>query len=470
MSLPDWPDQAAPAQRVHVNRTLNLRSIKAIGYDMDYTLVGYNEELWEERAYAYLKEKLIEEGWDSAEVRGLVFDATRVIRGLVVDMELGNLIKLNRFAYVKAAHHGTEPMSVSEVRAAYPGGAVDLTSDRFRQLDTLFSLSEGCIFAQLVSLYDRQGLPGALGYRGIWTTVRRCLDQAHIEGELKRDLLADPDSYLRRDPLAARTLIEQRAAGKKLMLITNSGWNFTRQVMALAYDPYLPEGTTWRDLFDVVIVSSRKPTFFRSNQRFFEIMDERGDHLRPFDGTLRKGAVYLGGDAHQLESLLGLSGDEILYVGDHIYGDVIVSKNQFEWRTCLVLSELEGELAYLDRVKPIQEELDRMMAEKAKLEIAFDRLRCCGLQEGAEDSTGEQMELRSRLVRLDAQLGDRLREMATHSNPYWGPLMRAGADESLLASQVGRFACVYTAAISGLGQATPFHYFRAGRLPLPHDP
>ncbi len=32
----------APPQRgVFANRTLNLRSIRAIGYDMDYTLVHY---------------------------------------------------------------------------------------------------------------------------------------------------------------------------------------------------------------------------------------------------------------------------------------------------------------------------------------------------------------------------------------------------------------------------------------------
>ena len=32
---------------IWVNRTLNLRSIRAIGYDMDYTLVHYRPEAWE---------------------------------------------------------------------------------------------------------------------------------------------------------------------------------------------------------------------------------------------------------------------------------------------------------------------------------------------------------------------------------------------------------------------------------------
>ncbi len=40
------------------NRTINLRTIAAIGYDMDYTLIHYDVEAWEERAYTYLKEGL----------------------------------------------------------------------------------------------------------------------------------------------------------------------------------------------------------------------------------------------------------------------------------------------------------------------------------------------------------------------------------------------------------------------------
>ena len=40
------------------NRTLNLRSIQAIGYDMDYTLIHYRMSEWENRAYDHLKARL----------------------------------------------------------------------------------------------------------------------------------------------------------------------------------------------------------------------------------------------------------------------------------------------------------------------------------------------------------------------------------------------------------------------------
>lgn len=40
------------------------------------------------------------------------------------------------------------------------------------------------------------------------------------------------------------------------MLITNSDFNYTQKMMSYAYDEFLPEGKTWRDLFDMVHPSS----------------------------------------------------------------------------------------------------------------------------------------------------------------------------------------------------------------------
>lgn len=40
-------------------------------------------------------------------------------RGLILDTELGNLVKADRFGFIKRAMHGTKMLSPSEVRAAY---------------------------------------------------------------------------------------------------------------------------------------------------------------------------------------------------------------------------------------------------------------------------------------------------------------------------------------------------------------
>lgn len=47
-----------------------------------------------------------------------------------------------------------------------------------------------------------------------------------------------------------------------------------------------------------------------------------------------------------VEKSLGVHGDEILYVGDHIFTDVSQSKVHLRWRTALICRELEDEVSY----------------------------------------------------------------------------------------------------------------------------
>ena len=56
-----------------------------------------------------------------------------------------------------------------------------------------------------------------------------------------------------------------------------------------------------------------------------------------------------------IENSLNIHGDEILYVGDHIYTDVSQSKVHLRWRTALICRELEEEVSHYgfhDRIGP----------------------------------------------------------------------------------------------------------------------
>ena len=52
------PIPIPPERQIYCSRTLNLRSIGAIGYDMDYTLVHYRVDAWEGHAYRRLRDQL----------------------------------------------------------------------------------------------------------------------------------------------------------------------------------------------------------------------------------------------------------------------------------------------------------------------------------------------------------------------------------------------------------------------------
>ncbi|MGZ8784247.1 MAG: HAD-IG family 5'-nucleotidase [Acidimicrobiia bacterium] len=460
---------------IFCNRTLNFRSIKAIGYDLDYTLVHYNTYEWERRAYHHTKLRLADRGWPVAD---LVFDPDQVIQGLTIDLELGNLLKVTRFGYVIRATHGTRLLEFDEVRRAYAETVVDLHENRWVFINTLFSLSEASLFAQLVDLADEGKIPEVVGYENLYRIVRRALDGAHMEGTLKGEILADPDRFIEADPQVVPMLIDQREAGKQLMLITNSEWEYAEKILTHVFDPQLPEGQTWQDLFDTVMVSAGKPDFFERDQPLYRVVDMDRALLKPAFGPMEPGGVYFGGSAHRVETSLGLSGDEILYVGDHLFGDVHVSKSALRWRTALVIHELEAEIDALAGFAEQEAKLIELMGAKEKLEAEQAELRLIRQRnryapvEPARSNRSLDRDIenvRTRLTGLDEVIAPLAIAAGVLSNDRWGMLMRAGADKSLFARQVERYADVYTSRVSNLLYATPNGFLRAFRSPLPHD-
>lgn len=465
-----------PARRIYCNRTLNLRSIQAIGYDMDYTLIHYDPIVWERRAYEFMRDRFLAAGWP---VNHLKFDPGLVTRGLIIDTHLGNLVKANRFGFVKRAIHGEKLMEFEAARQSYSRTIVELSEPRWVFLNSLFSLSEGCMYAQMVSLLDAGKIPERLNYQDLWERVRLSLDAAHTEGILKAEIIANPEKFVQLDPDLPLTLQDQQAAGKRLMLITNSEWSFTQAMMTYAFDRYMPKGKTWRDLFEIVIVSAMKPDFFAKDHPAFEMVTDTVQ-LKP-PSPLKGGAVFFGGSAKKVEKYLGLSGDEILYVGDHMFGDVRVSKNVLQWRTALVLRELEDEVRALGTFRANEKKLAELMLRKEEMEHKYSHLRLVlqrrkkgyGPKNGEKDSDDhlqhKMHQLRSELVRLDEVIAP-LAKAAGEVGTQWGPLMRAGNDKSHLARQLERYADIYTSRVSNFMEATPFVYLRSPRGSLPHDP
>jgi 5'-nucleotidase len=470
---------ASPVPRsrsVFCNRTLNFRSLKAIGYDMDYTLVDYHAEAFEARVYELARESFLQAGWPVEDLR---FDSKMVARGLIIDLHTGNLVKANRFGFVKRAMHGTRALTFAEQRDQYAQTLVELSDPRWIFLNTVFSLSEGCLYAQLVDLFEAGQIPQARTPSELYEQVRRRIEAQHIEGRLKAEILQDPERFVILDPEAPLALLDQRAAGKRLLLITNSEWGYTAPLMSYAYDRYLPGDMTWRELFDVIIVSARKPAFFTERGPFFEVVNEDG-LLRPLQGPLKIGGTYLGGSAAQVERDLGLSGDQVLYVGDHMFGDVHMSKRRLRWRTALVLRELEDEVEALENFRTAEEQLTALMTTKEDLEAQVSRARL-DLQRAkvgygptpAEESHALESHiqaLKTRLTELDTEIAPLAQAATELLNPRWGLLTRAGNDKSHLARQIERYADVYTSRVSNFLHATPYVYLRSPRGSLPHDP
>ena len=457
----------SPERGVFANRTLNLRGVPVVGYDMDYTLIHYHEAEWEGGVFAHARRALGERGLP---VDDFTFDPSQFTVGLVFDLELGNLLKATRFGYVVRAQHGNQILSFDQQREAYNRTIVELSSPRFVFMNTLFELSRASLFCQLVAVLDTRKLPGVRSYTDVYRVIDDALTVAHQGGALKASIVADKQRFVDLDPDMAGTLQEQRAAGKKLVLITNSDWAYTREMMPYCFDRFIEGDDTWRSLFDVVIVSANKPSFFTETNPIYRVVDEEESLLLPHYGSLEQGHVYFGGNARMVESSLELGGGQPLYVGDHLFGDVHVTKDVLSWRTALIARELESEIRDAIDFADNQEQLESMMAKKVQIDRQQATLRLSKLMgTGGDDVASQLNKMTAAAARLDDQISPLARRASEVGNPIWGPLMRAGNDKSLFARQVERYADVYTSRVSNLRAETPFAYLRAARGSLPHD-
>ena len=99
---------------------------------------------------------------------------------------------------------------------------------------------------QLVQRFDQGLLPASLGivtYQALWASVQTAMFHTHVESTLKADIIREPERYVQLDPEMAATLLDMKEAGKQLILITNSDWQYTKSLMSFAYDRCAPQPT-----------------------------------------------------------------------------------------------------------------------------------------------------------------------------------------------------------------------------------
>jgi HAD superfamily 5'-nucleotidase-like hydrolase len=472
-------------QRIFVNRSLNMGSIRAVGYDMDHTLAMYDRVAFEALAFRETLKKFIAAGYPE-ELSTLTFDPNFLIRGLLVDMERGNLLKVDGHKYVKIALHGRKTLTKDMRHKLY--NSESYKAANLLSVDTFFALSEVQLFAEIVDFMDRHPERITQSYREVYQDLRRFIDLSHADGSIKREVMAAPERFVNKDKHLVEALRAQVEAGKTLFLLTNSSWDYTDRIMSYALEAS-PDFPSWRAYFQFVIVGAGKPGFFTGSQPFYEVMTDSG-LLKLHGGPLKSESVYHGGNANLFQKQAGFRGDEILFVGDHIYGDIIRSKDIVNWRTLLIVEEMEPELQKLDGLRAALDVIRQRLADREVLdeELQILRSRVINHNRQAEKArrTGEpkkahyllkeneklERKIQDKQAELDAMdlLTRRLieeRQAAVH--PVWGELMKVGLERSRFADQVSDYACLYTARVSNLRFYSPFKRFSSTDDLLPHD-
>lgn len=458
-SKPDLtPIQAElnPTRRIFTNRNLRMESIQAVGFDMDHTVAVYNTPQFNRLCFDLAIERLVDAFDYPAAITQVTWDPDAAIRGLVVDKRLGNLLKIDAFNHVTRARHGMRFLEKDELRAHYPSGGLRLGTPRYRVFDTLFDLPEGCIFAGMMDLQARGVVTLKRDNRAVYDNIREAVDTLHADGSLKARIMADLGRYFLPDPDLVPTLERFRAAGKKLFLLTNSEVEYTAAVM-----DFLVDGApgAWEDLFDVVVCTARKPKFFLKGTDGVPVPAGENPRL-----PNRGGKAFVGGDSFFLEKILGAKGDQILYFGDHTYGDILRSKKSVGWRTALIVPEIEDEITAL---RPLQSKWRELTGLEERLEdLVMYRDRLEALPGGKKEELAFLKSLISDGLAHRARLQTALKGAY---NPHWESHFREGRAASRFGRQTLEFACIYTSRVSNFLNYPADKFFARPLEVLPHE-
>ena len=464
----------ARSDRVFVNRDLRLSNIDWIGFDMDYTLAIYRQERMDTLSVELTIERMIRRGYP-AYLKNLAYDIRFPIRGLLVDKRYGHVLKMDRYKVVHRGYHGMTRLPDEQIRGLYHDTRIRPHTSRYHWIDTLFALSEVTSYAAVVSALEARG--DVIDYDKLFHDVRASIDEAHADGTVYGVVTGAIDEFVDRDAELARTLHKLRSAGKKLFLLTNSPHSYTDRMMTYLLGNAMPEYPSWRHYFEVVICSAKKPRWFQDGA---PLAERDGDVLKPVRGQLERGRAYEGGNLEEFERLVGVSGSSVLYVGDHIYGDILRSKKESSWSTAMIIQELDAEvLAHeashtdLARMRLLEEDLEKLEDELRFYQARFKELSRAPAGNGAE---AERIRAKRAVERVRAQLrssvaelGVRAERVSARFHPYFGSLLKEQNEMSSFGLQVELYADIYMRRVSCLKSYSPQQYFRSPYDLMPHE-
>lgn len=357
----------------------------------------------------------------------------------------------------------------SQIYELYPSKFLQLDESRVYVLNTLFNLPETYLLACLVDFFTNHeeytrkdtGIEGGglfMSYKSIFQDVRNAVDWVHIHGDLKKETVENLEKYVKKDPRLAMVLSRIKESGGMVFLLTNSDYNFTNKIMTYLFD--FPHGVkpdephrNWRTYFDIIVCDARKPLFFSEGTILRQVDTSTGalkigNHI----GPMQQGQVYSGGSCDVFTSLIGAKGKDVLYVGDHIFGDILKSKKIRGWRTFLIVPELVQEL--------------HVWTDKCQLFTELQKFDCMlsDVYKNLDSSAKEKPDI----TKIRASIRDVTHKMDM-SYGMIGSLFRAGSRQTFFSSQVVRYADLYAATFLNLIYY-PFSYmFRAPAMLLPHE-
>ncbi|XP_005109940.1 5'-nucleotidase domain-containing protein 1 [Aplysia californica] len=340
--------------------SVNFTKYDAFGFDMDFTLARYELVPFFNMVYDCVRKYLVEvKKYDASIFHRLQEDKELIYKGLIVDFEKGNILKLGSDGVILRATHGTQKMTAAEIERDYGAerkfGDYDIFKNGMKSIDSKWRFFENYFdtpglvaFAKIIDYMHKAGTEeGRTTFEHIWKDVLNALEDMYIPSQYAQDKGAyfpemkknigkyiDPASQQIKDWLKSL-----RQDNRVVFLLTSSYVDFAHLVMEHVF------GSEWKSLFDFTLYAGRKPRFFTESKPFSVVED--GLKLGGEVKSLTSGGAYCYGNHVDLMDFLrettGKTDPKVIYFGDNLWADAWPSKTLGKWDTVLILEEMDAE-------------------------------------------------------------------------------------------------------------------------------
>lgn len=450
-----------PSKRVFVNRSLMLERVKFYGFDMDYTLAMYKSPEYETLGFDLIRDAIVTFGYPDA-IKEFKYDPTFPVRGLWFDMEYGNIIKADPYGNILVCVHGFKFLKMHDLHKIYPNRFVQRDEQRFKIFNTLYDLPIIYLLACLVDFFSNHsdytsmdnGVRSGditMTWHSIYQDLMSAVSVVHDKnGPLKGETMKNLEKYVIKDERLPILLDRMRAHGSKVFLATNSGYQYSNKVMSYMLND---DKRDWTSYFDYIVVDAKKPLFFEEGTILRQVDKETGAlKLGAHTGPIQSGQIYSGGSISVFHELMKIYDQEVLYVGDHIFGDILKTKKVRGWRTFLVVPELAQELLVWTKKKTLFERLEDLDMQIGEMYRYLD----------SESETKPDISNINRLIKETTHEMDM-------AYGILGSVFRSGSRHTFFASQILRFADLYAASVDNLLHYPFCYVFRAPSMLMPHE-
>ncbi|KAM9495926.1 5'-nucleotidase domain-containing protein 1 [Clarias gariepinus] len=341
-----------------MSECFSLTDCDVIGFDLDHTLCRYHLKETCMLIYESFARYLVEhKGYDKDLLNVTPETWDFCFKGLVVDLEEGNLLKLAEDGTVLRASHGTRNLSTEEIVHYYGPkrewkyfnnlNTTFTRSAKFYFYDNYFDLPGALLCARVVDLLNKEGKEVTPDF---WKDMVAAIDHNYNTSAFREDsgwyfpsVKRDPERYLQTCPESVcQWLRNLKESGKVLLLITSSHSDYCRLVCEHIL------GKDFEDLFDVIITNALKPGFFSliPHQRPFRTLVSDVESGTGLPSLEKCGWFSQGNWLHLhdlLKSLTSKQQPKVVYFGDSMRSDMFPVVTFANWETVLILEEMEAE-------------------------------------------------------------------------------------------------------------------------------